>query len=62
MSLCFLSTSLGASREEGKRVFFHLTALETHPIFAEDLREVKGLSWGHLAVGRGESVGSGFTW
>lgn len=62
VSLCVLSRSLGASTGEGKRVSVHLTALETHSIFAEDLSEGKGLRWGPLALGRGESVGSGFMW
>ena len=39
MSLCLLSTSLEASGEEENRLFF---SLETHPVFAENLREVQG--------------------
>ena len=63
VSLYLLFMSLGASGEMEKRFFFFcLPALETHPIFAEELREMKRLSWGHLTVGRGDTVGPGFRW
>ena len=39
MSLCLLSTSLEASGEEENRLFF---SLDSHPVFAENLREVQG--------------------
>lgn len=30
-------------------------------MFAEQLREMKRLNWGHLTVGRGDSVGPGLS-
>lgn len=41
MSLCLLSTNLGVAGEEENRLFFSLAAVETSPIFAENLREVQ---------------------
>ena len=42
MSLCLFSASLGALGEEENGIVFSLAVLKTHPVFAEDLSEVKG--------------------